>query len=435
MREDLTEAEREGAGVDGEARRSEDLERENSRLREALAATQAEAKRLARDLGQRYAIPIAPAMIRPPRRRGDRESAIDLAAEIARARDAAALAAEQHELALAASQAHLNLVQTANAILATSEARLRLALAAGRLGTWELVPSTREFVASAICKANFGRRPEEPFLYDDLVASIHPDDVEYQRGEVEQSVEAEREFDIEYRCRWPDRTVHWVNVRGDVVADPDGAKRLIGVSVEVTDRREAEERNKILLHELNHRVKNTLATIQSIASQTGRNATSREEFLQAFELRLLAISKTHNLLTLSEWRGADLYDILADELAPYRIPDERVHLRGPPVTMPSNAVLMTGLVMHELATNAAKYGALSAPQGWIEISWRVERGRLYLTWDERGGPPVDPPVHRGFGSRLIERGLRHELGGSVALEFAHNGLHCAIDVPLPAVPA
>jgi two-component sensor histidine kinase len=306
MREDLTEVEREGAGIDGEARRIEELERENDRLREALAATQAEAKRLPRDLGQRYAIPIAPAMIRPPRRRGDRESAIDLAAEIARARDAAALAAEQHELALAASQAHLNLVQTANAILATSEARLRLALAAGRLGTWELVPSTREFVASAICKANFGRRPEEPFLYDDLVASIHPDDVEYQRGEVEQSVEAEREFDIEYRCRWPDRTVHWANVRGDVVADPDGAKRLIGVSVEVTDRREAEERNKIFLHELNHRVKNTLATIQSIASQTGRNATSREEFLQAFELRLLAISKTHKLLTLSEWRGADL---------------------------------------------------------------------------------------------------------------------------------
>jgi hypothetical protein len=139
MREDLTEAEREGAGIDGEARLTEELKRENGRLREALAATQAEAKRLAWDLGQRYDILIAPAMIRPPRRRGDRESAIDLAAEIARARDAAALAAEQHELALAASQAHLNLVQTANAILATSEARLRLALAAGRLGTWELV--------------------------------------------------------------------------------------------------------------------------------------------------------------------------------------------------------------------------------------------------------------------------------------------------------
>ena len=91
--------------------------------------------------------------------------------------------------------------------------------------------------------------------------------------------------------------------------------------------------------------------------------------------------------------------------------------------------------MHELATNAAKYGALSAPQGRIEISWRVERGRLHLTWDERGGPPIDPPVHRGFGSRLIERGLRHELGGSVDLDFARSGLHCAMDVPLPAVPA
>ena len=435
MCEDSTEAEREGVGVGREARRAAELEWENGRLREALAATQAEARRLAQDLGQRYAIPTAPATLKEPKRRGDREAAAALAAEIARARNDAALAAEQHELALAASQAHLNLVQTANAILATSEARLRLALAAGRLGTWELVPSTREFVASAICKANFGRRPNEPLLYDDLVASIHPDDVEYQRAEVEQSVEAEREFDIEYRCRWPDRTVHWVNVRGDVVADPDGTKRLIGVSVEVTDRREAEERNKILLHELNYRVKNTLATIQSIASQTGRNAISREEFLQAFELRLLAISKTHNLLTLSEWRGADLYDILADELAPYRIPDERVHLHGPPVTMPSNAVLMTGLVMHELATNAAKYGALSAPQGRVEIAWRVENGHLCLTWDEHGGPPVVPPVHRGFGSRLIERGLRHELGGSVALDFARDGLHCRMNVPLPAVPA
>ena len=218
-------------------------------------------------------------------------------------------------------------------------------------------------------------------------------------------------------------------------ADPDGTKRLIGVSVEVTDRRETEERNKILLHELNHRVKNTLATIQSIASQTGRNAASRDEFLQAFELRLLAISKTHNLLTLSEWRGADIGDILADELAPYRLPHERVHLHGPPVTMPSNAVLMTGLVVHELATNAAKHGALSTPQGRVEVAWRVEGGHLHLTWDERGGPPVDPPTRRGFGSRLIERGLRHELGGNVALDFAPKGLSCAMDVPLPAVPA
>lgn len=417
MREGLTEGEWEPADAVG--RRIVELEGENASLREALARAEAAAFAGAR-VGREM---LSIEGLRSPEPSTERQD-----------RNPLPIAAKTYHQA-PTSPAHLDVIQTANAILATSEARLRLALAAGRLGTWEMVPSTQEFIASAICKANFGRAPDDPFPYDDLVASIHPDDVEHQRVEVAGALEEEREFDVEYRCRWPDRTVHWVNVRGDVLVDLDGGKRLIGVSVDVTDRREAEERSKILLHELNHRVKNTLATIQSIASQTGRNASSREEFLRSFEMRLLAISKTHNLLTLSEWRGADIGDILADELAPYRIPDERVHLHGPPVTMPSNAVLMTGLVVHELATNAAKHGALSTPEGRVEVAWRVEDGHLHLTWDERGGPPVHPPTHRGFGSRLIERGLRHELGGNVALDYARKGLSCAMDVPLPAVPA
>jgi PAS domain S-box-containing protein len=211
----------------------------------------------------------------------------------------------------------------------------------------------------------------------------------------------------------------------------DSAGKAWGVFVEgsdVTERVRSEERQKLLVEELNHRVKNTLATVQSIAAQTLRGTPDPARFKHDFEARLMALSTTHGLLTATSWRSASLGDVLRAELAPYGA--ERVRLQGPELDLPPTQALTLGLVFHELATNAAKYGSLSAPTGDVEVGWSLAAGdppTLELTWREQGGPPVSPPRRRGFGSRLIERTLG---AGDSRLEFAPGGLVCRIRLPL-----
>lgn len=183
-----------------------------------------------------------------------------------------------------------------------------------------------------------------------------------------------------------------------------------------------------MLHELNHRVRNTLTTVQSLARQSRRD--------DRLEGRILALSKTHDLLSRDEWGDAPLRTVLENELAPFR--DEQVHrfrLEGSDLDLPPRYVLALGMTVHELTTNAAKYGALSTGSGWVDVTWRVVVGesgarRLALEWREHGGPPVQEPGRRGFGTRLITGGVRRELGGIVRLEFAAEGLRCTLDVPL-----
>jgi PAS domain S-box-containing protein len=213
------------------------------------------------------------------------------------------------------------------------------------------------------------------------------------------------------------------------ILSPDG--EAIGVFVEgsdVTDRVRAEAQQKLLLDELNHRVKNTLATVQSIAAQTLRGNPDPVDFRNAFESRLMALSATHNLLTATNWAGANLRDILASEFHPYAA--EHYRFEGPDVSLSATEALTLGMIFHELATNAAKYGALSCAEGCVRVVWSVDDGRLALTWREEGGPRVAPPTRRGFGSRLIERSLQAETGGEAKLEFGESGLTCRISMPL-----
>jgi two-component sensor histidine kinase len=184
-------------------------------------------------------------------------------------------------------------------------------------------------------------------------------------------------------------------------------------------------------------VKNTLATVQSIAAQTLRSSNSSAQFKEAFEGRLLALSMTHNLLTLKSWREADLHDIAVQELAPYqREADERVLITGPKVNLPPRYAINLGLVLHELVTNAAKYGALSVPTGHLSLSWDVisaedRPSQLRIHWTESGGPPVQPPKRQGFGSRLIRRSIEGELDGYIVLNFEKTGVFYDISIPLP----
>jgi two-component sensor histidine kinase len=213
----------------------------------------------------------------------------------------------------------------------------------------------------------------------------------------------------------------------------DGA--IWGVFVEgsdVTDRILAERQQKLLLAELNHRVKNTLSTVQAIAAQSLSSNVDPAAARQAFESRLVALSATHDLLTASQWRSAALRDILLLELRPYG--SERYELGGPDVDLTPNKALALCLLFHELATNAAKYGALKAEHGRVAVRWSLSDGpdgaHLSLEWVESDGPPVSPPARRGFGSRLIERSLRGVLEGSAELDFAPEGLRCRLDLPL-----
>lgn len=209
----------------------------------------------------------------------------------------------------------------------------------------------------------------------------------------------------------------------------------INMLVDITARKRAEEMQQALIHELNHRVKNSLATVQSIAAQTFRVASDPAEFQEKFQGRLLALSKAHDLLTRDSWTGLRIDDLFDAELGPYAISGpERIRREGPEVALPPPIALSLGMVLHELATNAAKYGALSCGSGCVDLQWDVEGempdAHLRLSWQESGGPAVAVPAARGFGTRFIERGITNDLGGEVELAFEPAGVHCRMRFPL-----
>ena len=184
-------------------------------------------------------------------------------------------------------------------------------------------------------------------------------------------------------------------------------------------------------------MKNTLATVQSIASQTARTAPTPAAFRAGFEGRLIALSQAHDQLTKHRWESADLRALLSASFAPYSAGPERIVLRGEDLVLRPRAVLTLAMTFHELITNAAKYGALSTPAGRIEIRWQPVvtpsgPATLRIEWQEQDGPPVREPSQRGFGSQLIEGGVAAELGGSARLTFAPEGLRCTFDIPLDA---
>lgn len=197
---------------------------------------------------------------------------------------------------------------------------------------------------------------------------------------------------------------------------------------------EALERRELLLHELDHRMKNTLAAAHSITRQTLRHADSSEAFAEAFERRLMALSQAHELLTQGGWGRATMEQVLRAALTPFSGEDgERLKLFGPAMSLSPETAVDLHMAFHELAVNAAKYGAFSAPGGRVSVSWDVgEDGRFRLAWIESGGPPVEMPAERGFGSRLIESGMSVRLGGKATLRFAPDGLVYEIDAPLSA---
>ncbi|MFC0805305.1 chemotaxis protein CheB [Ensifer sp. P24N7] len=226
-----------------------------------------------------------------------------------------------------------------------------------------------------------------------------------------------------------------LTVESQIELLPLGDRRLVLESTrDVTDRKRWERRRQLLQNELSHRVKNTLAVVQSLVRQTLRTTESSEDFVQRFEGRLTALANSHKLLLDSEWRGAELGDLALRQLEAYVSNDQRrLQIEGEPVTLPPDLATPFGLVLHELATNAAKYGAFSTENGQVRLSWQLGNNERHLTviWVEQGGPHVDPPMTQGFGGVLIEKSLP---GATVHREFQPTGVVCTIQIELPDIP-
>lgn len=218
-----------------------------------------------------------------------------------------------------------------------------------------------------------------------------------------------------------------------------GRDDLILIAIEdITERKRFDEHREILVGELNHRITNVMATVQAIASQTLRSATSVEEARATFGSRLIALGKSHDLLTRENWAGADLQDIVSETVEPHTGGTKRFRIDGPHVWLVPSAALSIAMALHELATNAAKYGALTTENGQVDIIWELvgdgNARRLSLRWTESGGPPVVPPTRKWFGSRMVERVLAAELGGTVNVAYEPPGVVC-MEIISPTCPS
>lgn len=317
------------------------------------------------------------------------------------------------------------------ASIADERARLVSVLAAGGVGYWEVDLKDRSLALSARAR-ELTSHPSGAIDGDIMKpAWLNPEQMDYRAAALEAAIAGEADYDVEYAILGTDR---WVQSRGSLVRSRSGRPlKLAGVVSDITDRRRAfealetsERRQQLLINELNHRVKNTLATLQSIATLTARRATSVEEFSAQFSARLMALSETHNLLTASGWEQAPLADLLGKEMRPFA--PEQFRLDGPDLMFGAPQALAMGMILHELATNAAKHGALSTPDGCVAVSWSAPDadGRTALEWIETGGPAACPPSRTGFGSRLIATSLKGDLGGSAELDYSPQGLRARL---------
>lgn len=319
------------------------------------------------------------------------------------------------------------------------EDTLRLAVDAADVGVWELDVETETLTWSDRCYAMFGIPPGTPLTIESFYERVHPDDLEPTRAAINRTLDPRLRDDLalEFRTLGRDDGVErWVTAKGEAVFSDDGRPlRLLGATVDITDRKRAELHLRLLVNELNHRVKNSLATIQAIAAQSFNASRSLAQAQEAFSSRIVALAEAHDLLTRENWEGAELHD-LTSRLVLLHGGAARFELIGPAIRLSPRTALSLSMALHELATNAVKYGALSTPEGRVTIRWDLAPGpgaeRLDLTWTESGGPPVTPPSRRGFGSRLIERGLAAELSGEASIRFEPDGVVCHIRALLDA---
>ena len=315
--------------------------------------------------------------------------------------------------------------QAANA-LSLSEQRAQLAMAAAGLGAWEWHRDTGDLVWSPKTRELLGISADLPINRDVFFSLLHADDVPAITKAEEASLSTGR-YACEYRVVLPSGQLRWLSSRGQALGEQTGRNvRMIGVVADVTERRLSEDRQRLLIDELNHRVKNMLAIIQSIASQTLRTTPDPANFKTAFSARLQGLGRIHAVLTDSMWGAASLSDVVTAAISPFNM--DRIDASGAQVSLPPNIAVTMSLVLHELATNAVKYGALSTAGGRVTLCWiRKPGGKIRMIWKENGGPRLAPPSRRGFGTRLIEASAA-QIGGSVHFDYTPEGLELRLEI-------
>jgi PAS domain S-box-containing protein len=315
--------------------------------------------------------------------------------------------------------------------LLQSEQLRSLALAAGQMGSWEWDAASGKLHWDEGQHRIFGVDPGTfTVTMDNVRGLIHPEDWRRLQAALGRAAERAQSTQSEFRVRRPNGELRWCV--GAAAASVDAANRVLrvgGVTVDITERKNAEERQNLLVREVDHRARNALAVVQSIVRLT--RAESKEAYMAAVEGRITALARAHVLLSDSRWEGASLSKLLDEELTPYRRTDtDRIAISGPEVFLLPATAQILALTIHELATNAAKYGALSSPGGRVRLSWQHGRDGLVFQWAETGGPAVETPRADGFGTRVISASVERQLDGRATFEWHRKGLRFSMSIPL-----
>lgn len=311
--------------------------------------------------------------------------------------------------------------------LRQNEQRLQLAYEVADIGAWDLDLKKRRSVWSAGLYDLLGLERSKPASDKLFFQHVHPDDADTLRERFAEAIDARTTFDETFQVVCKDGKVRIVAGKGRVVEEVDGEPtRMIGVNYDITDRMKPDEQARLLMQEVHHRFKNMLALVQAIARQTMQSDS--ENFLARFSARIQALSAAQDMLVHDQWRGADLEELVRSQLGHMKgIIGERIRLKGPRLPLKADAAQALGMAIHELATNAGKYGALSNEEGQVRIEWQLDSGpsgeRVFeISWVERNGPPVKKPERLGFGSLVIERMTSQAMDASVDVEYALLGL-------------
>ena len=299
------------------------------------------------------------------------------------------------------------------------------------MGSWEWDRATGHYLWDEGQYRIFGVNSHDFVVAPESIRTrVHPDDWHNLQIGFERMAKDGRAHQLEFRVLRPDGHVRWCVGSAAATVDEDGrVVRVSGVTFDITDRKEAEERQTLLAREVDHRAKNALALVQSILRLT--RAKNLPAYVAAVEGRIKALSRAHTVLSQSRWHGADLHGLVDEEMAPYRVGNaEKIITTGPEVLLQPASAQTLALALHELATNAAKYGALSSITGQLQVSWELSHGKLVLDWSETGGPVTKPPSVNGFGTRIIFASIERQLRGSVVFDWRREGLRCVISVPI-----
>ncbi len=326
--------------------------------------------------------------------------------------------------------------------LARIAQQLSLSLDAGQTGTWEADLVTGKYLWDERMFGLWGiAGPDAPSL-EETYAYIHPSDRDHVARERQKLRDPDGPgvLDVEFRLtRASDGDVRWLTVRGQAQETTVAARTVVGIARDITDRKRREQQIQFLMGELNHRTKNILAVVQAIARQTARNAPSLDRFSEDFDQRIAAMAGSLDLLIKENWSSASMLDLVRLQTSPVMGEDgDRIKLTGDDIALLPEAAQNLGLALHELSTNAAKYGALSVPGGHIALGWWISEGvgankTFSLVWKEHGGPLVTKPIRKGFGDTVMNRLVKASLSGDALLEFEPDGVKWSVNIPVSQI--